>query len=69
MHTNPVDVIVDGRPIRTSRRSARWLEAAEQPWWTRGRSTAPGERDDAHRAFDKAIEMYRRIASEAAEGS
>ena len=30
---------------------------------------APGERDEARRAFDRAIESYRKIASEAPEGS
>ena len=70
MHTNPVDVLVGGRPIRASRRSALWcLEAVEQLWRARGRTIAPGERDEARRAFDRAIEMYRRIASEAPEGS
>ena len=70
LHTNPVDVLVGGRPIRASRRSALWcLEAVEQLWRARGRSIAPAERDDARRAFDQAIEMYRQIASEAPEGS
>jgi hypothetical protein len=70
LHTNPVDVIVGGRPVRASRRSAVWCQgAAEQLWRTRGRTIAPGERDEARRAFDRAIEMYRKIASEAPEGS
>jgi hypothetical protein len=70
LHTNPVDVLIGKRPIRASRRSALWcLEATEQLWRARGRSIAPGERDDARRAFDQAIETYRRIASEAPGGS
>jgi hypothetical protein len=70
LHTNPVDVIVAGRPVRASRRSAAWCQgAAEQLWRTRGRTIAPGERGEARRAFDQAIEMYRKIASEAPEGS
>jgi hypothetical protein len=70
MHTNPVEVIVGGRPIRASRRSALWCRgAAEQLWRARGDSIKPAERDEARRAFDRAIEMYRVIASEAPEGS
>jgi hypothetical protein len=65
LHTNPVDVLVEGRPIRASRRSALWcIAAVEQLWKTRGRSISPAEGDDAHKAFDHAIEVYRRIASE-----
>jgi hypothetical protein len=70
LHTNPVEVRLAGRPIRASRRSARWcLGATEQLWRTRGRMIAPGERDDARHAFDEAIERYRRIALESPEGS
>jgi hypothetical protein len=70
LHTNTVDVIVDGRPIRASRQSALWcLETAEQLWRARSRSIAPGERENARRAFDRAIDTYRRLASEAPEGS
>jgi hypothetical protein len=70
LHTNPVEILVAGRPIRASRRSALWcLEAAEQLWRTRGRMISPGERDDARRAFDEAIERYRRIARESPEAS
>jgi hypothetical protein len=65
-HTNPVDVIVAGRPIRASRRSALWcMGVVEQLWDTRGRTIAAAERDEARRAFDQALASYRRIASEA----
>ncbi|MCI0685224.1 MAG: CehA/McbA family metallohydrolase [Gemmataceae bacterium] len=37
MHTNPVDVIVDGAPIRASRKSALWcIGTIEQLWRERG---------------------------------
>jgi hypothetical protein len=66
MHTNPVSVIVAGRPIRASRRSALWcIGAIQQLWRKRGAQIAPGERDEARKAFDRAIERYRQIASEA----
>ncbi len=70
LHTNPVEVIVAGHPIRPSRRSAEWCRlAVEQLWNSRSRAIAPNEREDAQKAFDRATETYRRIASEAPEGS
>lgn len=70
LHTNPVNVFVGGRPIRASRASARWaIECIEQLWRVRGRSIAAGDRDEARRTYDRVIEQYRRIASEAPEGS
>jgi len=70
LHTNTVDVIVAGRPIRASRRSASWCRGAvEQLWRARETQIEPAQRDDARRAFDQAIEKYRLIASEAPEGS
>lgn len=70
LHTNPVNVLVGGQPIRASRASARWaIECIEQLWRVRGRSIAAGERDEARRTYDRVIEQYRRIADEAPEGS
>jgi hypothetical protein len=70
LHTNPVDVIVGGRPVRSSRRSALWCVAAlEQLWRARGGTIAGGERDEARRSFDEAARIYRAIAAEAPDGS
>ncbi|MDB6004639.1 MAG: hypothetical protein JWR15_1626 [Prosthecobacter sp.] len=70
MHTNPVNVIVADQPLRASRRSALWCIACiEQLWRVREKNIAPGEREEAKRTFDAAKEIYRRIASEAPEGS
>jgi len=70
LHTNPVDVLVGGRPVRASRRSALWcLAALEQLWKARGGTIAAGERDEARRAFDQAIQIYKKIATEAPDGS
>jgi len=70
LHTNPVNVLVGGQPIRASRASARWaIECIEQLWRVRSRSIAAGDRDEARRTYDRVIEQYRRIASEAPEGS
>jgi hypothetical protein len=70
MHTNPVDVIVGGKPIRSSRASALWcVGTIEQLWRVRGPGIAADEREEAKQTFLKAIETYRKIASEAPEGS
>jgi hypothetical protein len=65
LHTNPVNVIVGGAPIRASRESALWSVACiEQLWRMRERNIAPAEREEARAAFRKAIGAYRRIAEE-----
>jgi hypothetical protein len=70
MHTNPVNVIVDGKPIRASRKSALWcIGVIEQLWRARNGVIAAHERDEAHRTFQRMIEVYRKIAEESAEDS
>jgi hypothetical protein len=70
VHTNPVNVIVGGKPIRASRRSAQWCaECIDVLWRSREKNIAPAERDEAKRAFGEAKETYRRIATEAPDGS
>jgi hypothetical protein len=70
LHTNPVNVIVDNRPIRASRKSALWCEQViRQLWRVRERAIAEPERQDAKKTFDWAIEQYKKIASESPEGS
>jgi hypothetical protein len=65
MHTNPVNVLVGGKPIRASRASALWcVETIHQLWRARSKSIAAAERDEAQRAFDDAVRVYRRIADE-----
>ena len=70
MHTNPVNVLVGGKPIRASRKSALWcIGVIEQLWRVREKAIAAPEREEAKRTFEKAIEVYRKIAQEADEGS
>jgi EF hand len=75
MHTNPVNVLVGGKPIRASRASAQWcIGTIEQLWRIRGQPgmgprIAENERAEAERTFQKAIEDYKKIAAEAPEGS
>jgi len=40
------------------------IETIEQLWRARERFIIPGEREDARKTFDEAIEKFRRIASE-----
>jgi len=70
MHTNPVEVIVAGEPIRASRRSALWcLGVIEQLWRVRAGAIHVDERTEAERVFDWAKQRYRKIADEAPPGS
>jgi hypothetical protein len=65
LHTNPVNVIIEQRPIRASRKSAQWaLACIDQLWRVRSRRIAAGERDEAEKAYEEARAIYRRIASE-----
>jgi hypothetical protein len=65
LHTNPVNVIVAGTPIRASRASALWAIACiDQLWRVRARRIAPAERADAERAYEEARTIYRQIAAE-----
>ena len=67
-HTNPIFVIVDGKPIRASKRSAEWcLASVEQCWKQKERFIAPAEHEDAVRAYDHAREAYRRLIAECTE--
>ena len=66
-HTNPVFAIVDGRPIRASRRSAQWcLAAVNQCWTQKAPRIAPGEIEAARAAYDHAREVYRQRIAESA---
>lgn len=65
LHTNPVNVIVDGKPIRASKKSARWCEESIHLLWkNRERFIAEPERAEARKTYDRAIERYRTIAAE-----
>ncbi len=64
-HTNPIFVIVDGKPIRASRDSAAWcLDAVNQCWTQKSRRIRESEREEARRAYDHARETYRRLLAE-----
>ena len=66
LHTNPVYVLVGGKPIRASRDSAQWaLACVDQLWRARSRRIADGERAEAARAYEEARAYYQRAMSEA----
>jgi hypothetical protein len=68
LHTNPVKVLLAGRPIRAARSSAIWCrDCLDLLWKNRQQSIAAGEREDARRAFDRARELFSRIVDESAD--
>jgi hypothetical protein len=70
LHTNPVNVLVAGRPIRASRASARWcIEMTELLWQNRQQRIAPVQREEARQTYDRALDVFRSIAAEAPEAS
>ncbi|QDV18176.1 hypothetical protein Pan153_28330 [Gimesia panareensis] len=68
LHTNPVNVIVDQRPIRASRESALWCaETIKLLWKNRHQIIAERERPAAEQAYQRAIQSYLQRAQEATQ--
>jgi hypothetical protein len=66
-HTNPIFVIVDGKPVRASRRSAAWcLKGVDRCWQSKQQFYAPAEMGDAKAAYAHARQTYRQILDESA---
>jgi len=64
-HTNPVFAILDGKPIRTSSRSADWcLAAVNQCWTQKSPRIKATELDAARAAYDHARQVYRQRSAE-----
>jgi hypothetical protein len=60
-HTNPVFVLVDGKPI-LDRRSAEWCKkAVQQCWKMKQANIRPQERAAAQAAYDQAQGVYRNL--------
>jgi hypothetical protein len=58
-HTNPVFVLVGGRPVRASRRSVQWcLDCVDQLWAVKAPLIRDREREDARAAYDHARHEY-----------
>lgn len=64
-HTNPVFVVMGGKPIRASRRSAEWcLNAVNQCWTQKAARTRASELEAARAAYEHAREVYRQRIAE-----
>lgn len=67
LHTNPVNVIVDDRPIRASRESALWCaETIKLLWKNRHKIIGAHERIEAEKTYQRAIRAYLERAEDAA---
>jgi hypothetical protein len=65
-HTNPIFVIVGGKPIRPSVADAEWsLTAVNQCWTQKQARISPAERVAARAAYDHAEAVYRKLELEA----
>ncbi len=68
VHTNPIWVSVDGKPVRASRASAEWCQqAVEVCWNSKQRNIREGERAIARAAYDEALKFYAAALREASE--
>jgi hypothetical protein len=64
-HTNPIFVLVEGKPVRASRPSAEWcLAAVSQCWTQKAPRISVAELGAARQAYDRAREVYNRLLSE-----
>jgi hypothetical protein len=64
-HTNPLFVIVGGKPMRPLRASAEWcLAAVDQCWTQKAPRISPQEQPEARQAYDHAREVYRKLIME-----
>ncbi len=64
-HTNPIRVLIDGKPIRAGKASAQWcLASLEQCWKEKRRTYAPAEMAQAEADYEHARKFYRDILNE-----
>jgi hypothetical protein len=64
-HTNPVWVLVAGKPVRASRRSAEWcLKGVDQCWSQKQRFIKREEVEQAQADYEHARRTYQRLLSE-----
>jgi hypothetical protein len=65
-HTNPIFLLVDGKPIRASADSAEWcLRGVDQCWAQKKPTYLDKEQKEAEAAYEHARTVYRRIKEEA----
>lgn len=64
-HTNPIFVMVNGKPMRPLRASAEWcLAAVGQCWTQKAPKISARELPEARQAYDHAREVYRKLIGE-----
>ena len=64
-HTNPIWVLVDGQPVRASKRSAEWcLKSVDQCWSQKEKLIAEAELSQARADYEHARVTYRKILAE-----
>ena len=64
-HTNPIFVLVNGKPIRASRQSAQWaLAGVNQCWTQKAPKISKKELPEAKAAYDHAREVYTKLLAE-----
>ena len=69
-HTNPIFVLVGGKPVRASRASAEWcLKAVDQCWLQKSPRMREAERLDAEQVYEKARREYRQRLGESEPAS
>jgi hypothetical protein len=68
-HTNPIFVIVDGKPIREQASIAWCLQGVEQCWKQKQRTYQPSEMPDAQAAYEHARQIYRKRLQECREAN
>jgi hypothetical protein len=64
-HTNPIFVIINGKPVRASKKSAEWCrKAVDVCWEQKSQRIRPSEIQAARAAFEHARTTYDRIIRE-----
>jgi len=64
-HTNPIFVLVNGKPIRASRQSAQWaLASVNQCWTQKAPKMSQKELPEAKAAYDHARQIYTQLIAE-----
>jgi hypothetical protein len=67
-HSNPIWVLVDGKPVAPDRRSTEWcLKGVDQCWSQKQRFIKAEEMEQAKAAYDHAREVYRDLLSKAVD--
>ena len=67
-HTDPIFLLVGGKPIRASRRSAEWcLRSVNRCWTQKSPKISAKEMPEAIKAYDHARAVYRKLISESSD--